>query len=69
MTPQQEAVIERKIEKHFQGHRELLPGRDYRFNVFRFRDEDDKFRARFDKVFPDAPGSPEWFEKKFGGVR
>ena len=69
MTPQQEAAFERKAEKHFQGHRGLIDGRDYRWNCFRFRDEDDEFRSRFDDTFPDAPGSPGWFEKKFGGVQ
>ena len=68
MTPQQETNFERKAEQHFQGHRGLLPGRDFRWNVFHLRDEDNEFRSRYDETFPDTPGSPGWFEKKFGGI-
>jgi len=66
MTPQQEAVFERKSEKMLAGHRGLQNGRDFRWNCFRFRDEDQAFKDRFDDTFPDAPGSEKWFEKKFG---
>jgi hypothetical protein len=65
MDAQTEAAFERKAEQHFKGHRGLLPGRDFRWNCFRFRDEDDQFRSRFDRTFPDAPGSPGWWEWKF----
>ena len=68
MYAHEEAAFERKAEKHFRSQRELLPGRDFRWNVFRFRDEDDGFRSRFDETFPAAPGSPEWFKQKFGGT-
>jgi len=30
MTPAQEAVFDAKVEKHFQSHRELPPGRNFR---------------------------------------
>lgn len=62
-----EAEFERRAEKHFQGHRGLLNGRDYRWNVFRWitDEERDAYRENFDNTFPDAPGSPGWFEKKF----
>jgi len=66
MTREEEARFEAKAEKHFRGQRELPPGRDFRWNVFRFRDEDETFRKRFDQTFPDAPGSEKWFERKFG---
>jgi len=62
----EEAVFEAKAEKHFRGHRGLQNGRDFRWNVFRFRDEDQAFKGRFDDTFPDAPGSEKWFDKKFG---
>lgn len=61
-----ESVFERKSEKMLAGHRGLQDGRDFRWNVFRFRDEDQHFRDRFNDTFPDAPGSPEWWEQKFG---
>ncbi len=63
----EERQFEAKAEREFKGQRELLPGRDFRYNVFRFRDEDDTFRQRYDETFPDAPGSPQWWARKFGG--
>jgi len=69
MTEAQERAFEAKAEREFQGHRGLQNGRDFRWNCFRFRQEDDDFRKRYDDTFPDAPGSPEWFEKKFGKKR
>jgi hypothetical protein len=33
--------------------------------LFCLKDEDDQFRSRFDRTFPDAPGSPGWWEWKF----
>lgn len=67
MTPREEFEFERKAERELRGHRELPPGRDFRFNCFRFRDEDDDFRKRFDATFPGSPGSARWFDEKFGG--
>lgn len=45
-----------KIEKHFKSHPELPNGRDYRFNHTRNAEEDKKFRANFDGIFPNSPG-------------
>ncbi len=67
MTPLQEHNFEKAAERELNGHRGLQNGRDFRWNVFRFRDEDQAFKDRFDDTFPDAPGSEKWFEKKFGG--
>ena len=65
----QEQAFERKAEKMLAGYREFPNGRDFR--CFRERDRTDKnndeFNDAFDSVFPDAPGSPGWFEKRFGG--
>ncbi len=70
MTPAEEARFERQVEKEFRSHRELPNGRDFRWNTYRFLDQGgndiDRFRDNFDETFPDAPGSPGWFEKKFG---
>ncbi len=66
MSAHEEAAFEKRAEKHFQGHRGLLPGRDFRWNCFRFRDEDKEFRKKFDDTFPEAPGSEKWWERKFG---
>ena len=59
MTPQQEAVFEQKAERELSGHRGLLNGRDYRWNIFRWITEEDRknYRKNFDQVFPDAPGA------------
>jgi len=44
MTPQQEATFEKAAERELNGHRGLQNGRDFRWNVFRFRDEDQAFK-------------------------
>lgn len=69
MHPHEEAVFEKKAEQHFKGHRGLQDGRDFRWNVERFRTDvnNDEFDRRFDETFPGAPGSPEWWENKFNG--
>jgi hypothetical protein len=69
MTPQQEHAFEVKADKHFKSHRELPPGRDYRWNVERFRSDvaNVHFDRNYDRTFPGSPGSPEWWERKFGG--
>ena len=49
------------------GQRELPNGRDFRCFTERFRtDTDEEFEKRYNDTFPGAPGSPEWWEKKFG---
>ena len=66
MTPQEEAVFERKAEKMLAGHRQAPNGR----NVFAFKMrylDNDSYKSRFDQTFPGAPGSPEWLDRKFGG--
>lgn len=66
MTPQEEARYTRKMERELAGHRGLQNGRDFRWNVFRFRDEDEGFRGKFDRAFPQSPGSPQWFGRYCG---
>lgn len=67
MDARQEAEFERKAEKMLKGHRLPPPGRDYRcFHERERSDTTEDFRQRFDNTFPDAPGSPQWMEKKFG---
>lgn len=63
MTRLDEARFRRKLDNL--GHRGLQNGRDFRWNVFRYRDENPEFCQRFDRAFPAAPGGPEWFEKRF----
>jgi len=61
-----EAQFERKAEKMLAGHRQAPNGR----NVFAFKMRylDDKtYKEKFDDTFPGAPGSKEWFDRKFGG--
>jgi len=59
MTRLDEIKLEKKIEKHFKSHRELLPGRDYRWNIFRYitKQDRDNYRKNFDRIFPNAPGA------------
>lgn len=63
MTPAGERQFEAKAEKEFRGHRGLQNGRDFRWNCFRFRDEDEAFKQRYDIAFPDAPGGKKWFDR------
>lgn len=69
MTPQEEAVVERKQEAMLRGQRALPPGRDFRCFTERYRLDvlNDEFDKRFDETFPGAPGSKEWFDRKFRG--
>lgn len=61
MTPYEEAVFERKAEKHFKSHREIPNGRDFRFNCREGYIDDPerskKFNKNFDTIFPNAPGA------------
>ena len=73
MTAAQEKAFDKRAEKHFSRQRELPKGRDFRWNTYRFElygNEGerpvDKVRENFDKTFPGSPGSPEWFDRKFG---
>lgn len=66
MTRLDYARFKRNSEKMFRGHRGLQNGRDFRWNVFRHRDEDKQdLDKKFDKAFPTAPGSPKWFAKNY----
>jgi hypothetical protein len=67
MTPAQERAFKVKAEKMLKGHRMFPNGRDFRCFTERFRaDNNEDFREKYDETFPDAPGSPGWFDKKFG---
>jgi hypothetical protein len=59
MTAQEEKVFEDKAERYFKGQRELPPGRDFRWNTFRFNEKRDieNYRANYDRIFPQAPGA------------
>lgn len=60
MDAHQEAEFERKAEKMLRGQREIPPGRDYRWNTFRFQQSGAEIDRRFDETFPNAPLGPEW---------
>lgn len=67
VTRAEEHQFEKKAESHFKSYREFPNGRDFR--CFKERDRSDMgsdFEKRFDAVFSDAPGSPAWWDKKFG---
>lgn len=70
VTLAEEADFERKAEKSLRSYREFPNGRDFR--CFKERDRSDMgegFEKRFDETFPNAPGSPGWWRKKFKGKR
>jgi len=67
MTPHEEAVFENKAEKMLRGQRELPTGRDFRCFTERFRNDlGEDFEKNYHRTFPGTPGSPEWWERKFG---
>lgn len=58
MTPQEEAVFDKKVDKHFRGHRGVPKGRNFTcWNHTPTKGENDKYRKNFDKTFPNAPGA------------
>ena len=59
MTRAEEAAFEAKAERHFQGHRELLPGRNFLWNAMRYHGESvkDAYAIGMCRTFPNAPGS------------
>ena len=69
MNEAQEKIFEAKAERMLAGQRELPAGRDFRCFTERYRLDvnNGTFDSRFDNTFPGAPGSKEWFDKKFGG--
>jgi hypothetical protein len=65
MNAREEAIFEKKAEAMLAGHRQAPNGR----NVFAFKMrylDNDTYKSRFDRTFPGAPGSQEWFDRKFG---
>lgn len=64
MTRLDEARLNKRMHED-KGHKGLQSGRDFRWNCFRWRDETESFRKRFDKAFSGSPGSQEWFDAKF----
>ena len=69
IAPAEERAFEEKAERMLAGHRGLIDGRDYRWNVMRYRDSElghaTGFHEKFDETFPEAPGSPGWFKSQF----
>lgn len=51
--------FDRKMEAEFSGHRGLKSGRNFMWNVFRHRSQEDmdNYRDNFDLAFPNAPGA------------
>jgi len=67
LTREQDAAFEKQVDKEMRSQRIFPNGRDFRCFSERFRtDTTETFRDKFDKTFPAAPGSPEWFDQKFG---
>jgi hypothetical protein len=59
MTPQEERMWDKKIEKSFRSQQELPNGRNFRYWNHE-RDTtpaDDKYKQNFDSIFPNAPGA------------
>jgi len=58
LTPYQEQILDKKIDKHFESQRELPLGRDFLWNRRRYITKKDRenFRENFDKIFKDSPG-------------
>lgn len=52
-------TFKKKRAKHFKGHREPGPGRDYRAFTQRYitGDQREAFREGMDRIFPEAPGA------------
>jgi hypothetical protein len=68
VTQAEENAYINQEEKKLKSHREIPSGRDYRCFKERGRaDMGNDFEKRFDNTFPDAPGSDDWFRKKFKG--
>ena len=66
MTPAEEAAFEVKAEKMLAGHRGLQNGRDFRWNVFRFRDEQTgEFKDRWEETFKNSPVSEKSLDSKY----
>lgn len=57
MTAAQEAAFDKRVDKHFQSHRELPNGRNFRWNSEKDPEADRKYRNNFDSIFPNSPGA------------
>jgi len=73
LSRSEERRFDIQTEQHFSRHRGMQAGRDFRWNTFRHEDFEcdgktaaQNLNAHFDEVFPEAPGSPAWFDRKFG---
>ena len=53
----EERKFDIKSEKFHRGQKELLPGRNFLYNTFRYQNQLKKYRENFDNTFPDAPGA------------
>lgn len=53
-----EAIFEKKAERHFKSHRELPSGRNFTcWNRDKDVEADRKYRENFDSIFPNSPGA------------
>lgn len=67
LTAAEDAAFEKQADKEMRSHRVFPNGRDFRCFNERFRtDNTGSFRDKYDDTFPASPGSPEWFDQKFG---
>ena len=65
MTAAQEKEFDRKAEQELSGHRGLINGRDFRWNVFRYQRSTREIGERFDETFPHSPDTPGWWDERF----
>lgn len=64
MLESEEIAFERKAEKTLASHRGLLNGRDFRWNCFRYRDEQTReFKDRWEETFKCSPVSNDSLDK------
>ena len=63
-----DAIADHKIEQMLRSHRTVPDGRDFKaFSPLHAHKRDDEFVDQYNDTFPGAPGSPEWWAKKFEG--
>ncbi len=55
---QQDQAFDRQSDQFHRGQKELPPGRNFLWNIFRHKSKSDlaKYRSNFDRAFPNAPG-------------
>jgi len=57
MTPHEEAVFEKKADKHFKSHPELPNGRNFAcWSLEKDNKATAKYKKNFDSIFPNSPG-------------